>query len=81
MNLYPNPAEEQTTVQFSLQQPSHVWMHLYDATGKEVSTLMNVNLETSDYSIEINLNELPKGVYLIRMISDFGIENQKLVVQ
>jgi N-acetylneuraminic acid mutarotase len=81
MNIYPNPAEELTTVQFSLPQSSHVRVNVYDMSGKEISLLVNNDLLAGDHSIIVNTSDVAKGVYLVRMISDYRIENQKLVVQ
>jgi hypothetical protein len=79
--VYPNPAEELTTIQFSLPQSSHVRVNVYDMSGKEISVLVNNDLPAGDHSLILNTGNLAKGVYIVRMISDFGIENQKLVVE
>lgn len=81
MNIFPNPAADQTRVQFELPHSSHVYMSLYCASGKQMSALIDADFEAGYHSININALQLPKGIYLVRMVSEFGIENQKLVVQ
>ena len=79
--IYPNPAEDHATIQFIVLQPSHVYIKVYDVSGKEIATLLNEDVEQGEHSLLLNTNQFSKGVYLVKMISDFGIENQKLIVQ
>jgi len=79
--IYPNPAEDHATIQFTLLQSSHVYIKVYEVSGKEIATLLDGDLEQGDHSLLLNTNQFSKGVYMVRMIGDFGIENQKLIVQ
>jgi len=54
---------------------------VYELGGKEIETIMNDELQAGDYSLLLNSSHFPKGVYLVKMISDDGIENQELVAQ
>ncbi|HYV93830.1 MAG TPA: T9SS type A sorting domain-containing protein, partial [Chitinophagales bacterium] len=81
MSIYPNPAKDHATIQFTLQQSSHVYISMYDISGKEIETLMNDHAEQGDHSVQLNTDQFSKGIYFVKMISDFGIENVKLVVQ
>ncbi|HYV91261.1 MAG TPA: T9SS type A sorting domain-containing protein [Chitinophagales bacterium] len=89
LEIFPNPAEDHTTIQFSvgvltdtLSQSSHIYIKVYDVSGKEIATLLDdEDLDQGDHSLLLNTNQFSKGVYLVKMISDFGIENQKLIVQ
>jgi hypothetical protein len=64
---------------------------VYDVSGKEIETLLDGDVEQGDptstevsagmHSVLLNTNQFSKGVYLVKMICDFGIENQKLIVQ
>jgi len=79
--IFPNPTEDQMAIYFSLLQSSHVCVKLYEVNGKEIETLMNYELPAGEHSMKINTAHFSKGVYLVRMISDTGMENQKLVVR
>jgi len=88
MSIHPNPATDHATIQFSLPQSSHVYIKVYDVSGREIAcpdllgeTLLNDEVEQGDHSLLLNTNRFSKGVYLVKMIYDFGIENQKLMVQ
>jgi photosystem II stability/assembly factor-like uncharacterized protein len=86
--IYPNPAGDQTTIQFTLPQSSYVSIKVYDVSGREIActglggeTLLNGTLQQGEYSLPLNIDHFSKGVYIVKMISDSGIENQKLIVQ
>jgi len=80
-SVYPNPTQDQTTIHYTLLHSSHVSIKVYDMSGKEVQTLMDGVSDNGDHSLELNTGQFAKGVYLVKMISDSGIENQKLIVQ
>jgi len=79
--LYPNPAEDHATIQFTLPQSSHVYISVYDASGKEIETVLNDDVEQGNHSLQFNIKDFPEGIYFVKMISDLGIETQKLMVQ
>jgi len=81
LQIYPNPAADFTTIQFTLSQSSHVTIKVFDVSGREVASLLDDDLQKADHSIQLNTDEFSKGVYMVRMISDSGTTNQKLIVE
>jgi hypothetical protein len=79
--IYPNPAKDHATVQFTLAQASHVYLKAYDLSGKEIAKLFEANLSSGMHSVSINTDQFSRGVYLVKMISDSGTENKKLLVE
>ena len=79
--IYPNPAEDLAIIQFTLTQSSHVNVKVYDVNGKEITTLINDEMQQGDHLLQLKTDHFAKGVYVVKMISDFGIEKQKLIVQ
>ncbi|MBK6482407.1 MAG: T9SS type A sorting domain-containing protein [Chitinophagaceae bacterium] len=63
----------------NLQSP--VQISAYDMSGREMETWMDKDVEQGAYSLQITTNQFSKGVYFVKMITDFGISNQKLIVQ
>jgi len=80
-DLYPNPAKDHAAIQFTLPQSSHLIIKVYDVSGKEFVTILDDDVEQGDHSLLLNTHQFSKGVYLVKIISDSGIENQKLTVQ
>lgn len=81
MILYPNPGADHATIQFTLTQPSDVYIKVYNLSGKEIETELDNDVEQGDHSLTLNTARFSKGVYLVKMISDFGTETRKLIVQ
>ncbi len=81
LKVFPNPATDKTTVQFTVAQPSLVSVNVYDANGKIVKTVMNGNLEKGSYSFPVNTAGLSKGIYFVKMTSGTDTKNEKLIVQ
>ena len=63
-------------------------IRVYDVGGKEIETPLNEDVQQGEHPLQLNTAQFSKGVYLIKMITDYGIvhgtpygENQKLIVQ
>jgi hypothetical protein len=81
IKMYPNPAKDQTTIHFVLANASHVSIKVYDLRGKEIANLMNADLKQGDYSKSLNTSSLSSGIYTVKIVTNKGAENLKLVVQ
>lgn len=80
LNLYPNPASGTTTVNFTLASSQTVNIAVYDLQGKmlkHVATLTNV---IGEQKVSVNLAELEKGVYLIKVDGENTNAVKKLLV-
>lgn len=81
ISIYPNPAVNQTIIQFTLQRSSNVSIKMYDVSGNEIEMLLNDRLKQGGHSLRLNTNDFSKGFYYIQMITSSGIQNRKLIVQ
>jgi hypothetical protein len=79
--MYPNPAKDQTTIHFALANASHVSINVYDIRGKEMASLINADLKQGDYTKSLNTSSFSRGIYTVKIVTDKGAENIKLVVQ
>lgn len=79
--IFPNPAKDQTTVQFVLDKPSYVSMKIVDMGGKELQTVINSNLQQGSHNTIIHTNRLTAGIYYVQIITAYKTENLKLIVQ
>jgi hypothetical protein len=71
---YPNPFNPSTTIHFNVGKTAKVSVVLYDATGKEVTTLVNDNKEAGSYNVRWNgtkgnSESVASGTYFCRMIA------------
>ena len=49
---YPNPFNPITTIEYSLKEPAHVTMMIYDMLGRKVTTLKNEEQDLGFYQVQ-----------------------------
>jgi hypothetical protein len=54
---------------------------VFDALGREVSTLVSEELAAGSYSRQWNAAQLPSGVYFYRLHAGAFVETKKLILQ
>jgi hypothetical protein len=84
LNMYPNPAMDHVVVSVLSPQSSvvsHVTFKIFDLYGREVRTLVDEAKSTGEYSVRMDVSELPAGVYLVRLQTGGQSAVSKLVVQ
>ena len=64
---YPNPFNPQTTIPFDLRETSHVTVGVYDVLGREMSMLVDGQLQAGQHQVTWDAGDIPSGTYLIRM--------------
>ncbi|HUH73537.1 MAG TPA: T9SS type A sorting domain-containing protein [Chitinophagales bacterium] len=74
LSIYPNPAKNQVRVEWNTTEPAI--LRLADITGKIITTKRLSNGFT-----EINVSQLPKGIYIIQLESGQDMAVSKLIVQ
>ena len=74
MKIYPNPAQDQTTVQLTLAKASHVNLKVLDMNGKTLALLLNKDLQQGDYTVKLNTNNFSAGIYMVQMVTEDGIK-------
>jgi hypothetical protein len=60
---YPNPFNPTTTFSLQLPDDCNVKLKIYDALGREVSTIVNKYLSAGSHNFEFNSRSNPSGVY------------------
>jgi len=78
LKLYPNPANGWTTLHFKLTQPQTVEAVFIDCEGRMVFS-MRVDFEAGEDIAWRRDQELPTGVYVVRLYTDSYIMTNKLV--
>ncbi|MDK9700291.1 MAG: T9SS type A sorting domain-containing protein [bacterium] len=77
---YPNPFNSSTSISYSLPEPGHVDLRLFDITGREVTTLVNQKQQTGSYRVTLDGQHLSSGTYFVRMQAGEFVKTQKMVL-
>jgi len=80
---YPNPASsttEKVILPFSLSKARQVVITLYDACGRDVSSLLNQYKDVVDHRVVFNPKGLLPGVYFYQLVEGKASMTRKMVV-
>ncbi len=81
LDCYPNPFNPSTTMGFTLQVSGLTSLKIYDAIGREVSTLVNEHLEAGEYHQRtFSASHLSTGIYFARLTSGGFSQMKKMMV-
>jgi len=80
--IYPNPANKQATLTWSLNASSQVKIDLLDVTGREIQQLVNENQSAGIHQHSLDAKDkLAKGIYLVKMTIDQKVSVRKLILE
>ena len=82
---YPNPFNPVTKIKFDIpsnvkSQMSNVKLKIYDISGKEVSTLVNEQLQPGSYEVTFEAGSLSSGVYFYKLSAGDFSETKKMLM-
>jgi endoglucanase len=79
LQSYPNPFKNNNTIVFNLELQGHVYLSVFDLTGKEVAVLVNGNLAAGSHRANFEPRRLPAGMYTLKMVHNGKIITTKLM--
>jgi type IX secretion system substrate protein/beta-propeller repeat-containing protein len=77
---YPNPFNPTTKIRFALPKSSFAKLVVYDALGREVSTLVNEQLKPGTYEADWNAKNFSSGVYIYKLAAGEFVDTKKMVL-
>ncbi|MDP3684246.1 MAG: T9SS type A sorting domain-containing protein, partial [Ignavibacteria bacterium] len=77
---YPNPFNPSTTINWRMAASSYVTLKVYDVLGKEVTTLVNNELEAGSHSVNFDASNLSSGIYFYELRAGNFIQNKKMIL-
>jgi hypothetical protein len=80
LDLFPNPSSGLTNISYQLTSSKNIQIDLIDLNGKVVKPLLNENQTTGAHSHILNLTDVPKGVYFVKLSANQEKLSQKLIV-
>lgn len=80
---YPNPFNPETKIRFEIQKASEVKLVVYNSIGKEISTLVNENLNAGTYETDFSGAAFSSGVYFYKLFisgEKSFVETRKMIL-
>jgi hypothetical protein len=75
--VYPNPANNTFTVAFNSENP--VVIDIVNINGQIVKS---INVNNTGFNAQlVDVNDLPTGVYIVRLSNGYNVHTQKLVIE
>ncbi|RYY20127.1 MAG: T9SS type A sorting domain-containing protein, partial [Sphingobacteriaceae bacterium] len=79
--IYPNPAVEQTTVEFAVPDAGQTSVVLYNTKGQLMSVLYEgTTAANTKIKLSVNVAKMQNGVYLLHLTSGQNVFTKKLIV-
>ena len=80
---YPNPFNPSTIIKFQIKDSRFVTLMVFDMLGREISTLVNENLQPGVYEIPFSINQfsgnqVPSGVYFYTLTTGNFSDTKKM---
>jgi hypothetical protein len=64
---YPNPFNPETVIRFSIPETGYVKGVVYDILGREVTTLLNGEMNPGNHQVKFDAKGIASGVYIFRI--------------
>jgi len=78
---YPNPFNAHTTLQFDIPNTSNVRLSVFNVNGQLISTLVNSQHSSGNYSYSWNCSNIPSGMYIaVMQVNGKVISSQKMLL-
>lgn len=81
MQVYPSPASNQATLEFSLEQADEMFMSIFDMTGRAVSEVELGRTAPGIHREHIDLKGLTPGSYFVQLKGSKAQRTERLIVQ
>ncbi|MEO1437518.1 MAG: agmatine deiminase family protein [Bacteroidota bacterium] len=79
--IYPNPAGAITVVPVSTSKPQQVRIEMNDALGRLVAVIHDGQINAGSQNFFLQADRYPAGSYLVSLISEQGVQTQKLLIK
>ncbi|MGZ4056362.1 MAG: T9SS type A sorting domain-containing protein [Bacteroidia bacterium] len=81
INIYPNPATNQITLEFDLTETKNTTIEVKNVLGQTVKSISNIAFQKGTNKIEIDISDFTNGIYFLQLISEHRQLTAKFVKQ
>jgi hypothetical protein len=79
-DAYPNQFNPVTTIKFDLAKSGFVELQVFDILGRKIKTLVNQEMKTGKYTVDLNGSDLSSGVYIYKLQADNFASAKKIIL-
>jgi hypothetical protein len=80
LRIYGNPASDRTSIRYGTRRPGRIHLAIYDAQGREVKKVLDEQNYGYLGTVDVDVRDLPNGVYFARLSSGGDERSAKLVI-
>ena len=80
-SIYPNPAKDISYIDIHVLNSAYVSMDVYNMLGQNVKSINKGNLTEGIHKVELDVNGLEKGIYLVTINANEEKTTRKLIVE
>jgi hypothetical protein len=77
---YPNPFNPTTRIKIDIANNQFVTLKVYDMNGKEISSLLNKELQPGTYEVKWDAAQYSSGIYFVKMQSGNFVSTKKVTL-
>jgi len=77
---YPNPFNPSTEIDFKLPEAGLITLRVFDLLGKEITTLVNEQMQAGGYRVTFDASNLPSGVYFYTLQANNYVNTKKMIL-
>ena len=79
INVYPNPAQNDVTINYALGNGTDVTIEIVDIAGKVITTLNEGTQSTGAHNVSLDASAFATGVYYVNILTENGKATKKFV--
>ena len=81
-NVFPNPAKDKVTIDYTLVNATDVHLEITDAVGRVVKEMTNASQDPGKYMVSLDLNteNIKSGIYFVKLGTIGKTLNQRFIV-
>ncbi|MCG8578071.1 MAG: T9SS type A sorting domain-containing protein [Flavobacteriales bacterium] len=79
INIYPNPMQDNGTIEFDLQSDSDVTVQIFNLQGQMVRVINEKGMSQGKNNLTFGASDLPSGTYIVRLSAGEMVETSKFI--
>jgi len=80
IHIYPNPADTEATVRYTIHQPGKVVVELFDLSGKVLHSAQRNHVTAGTFEAKVPVRNVTPGTYVVLLRTPGGVYPSKVVV-